>query len=251
MKNSLYFAILTGSFILFTGCIKPGNKKSTANERNTDTVNNMYFNSDDDMFIEFSFVPETVNDVTGFIPEGYILFEEISGDLNKDDVDDIVLIIKGTDEDNIIVDEYRGELDRNRRGIIVLLNRGDHYEAVSENYDCFPSENEDGGVYFAPDLYVHIEKGNLYIHYAHGRYGYWKYTFRYQNSDFELIGYDSSESNGPVINREVSINYSTKKMLERVNVNNEAESGEEVFEETWSDLDITKLDRLSEMAAIE
>ena len=63
-----------------------------------------------------------------FIPKGYVLhtyeggisagsWDEIKGDLNKDGLEDVVLIIKGTDKSKIIHDEYRGELDRNRREI--------------------------------------------------------------------------------------------------------------------------------------
>ena len=80
-------------------------------------------------------------------------------------------------------------------------------------------------VYFAPELNVSINKGNLIVHYAHGRYGYWTYSFRYQNSDFELIGYDSSQDHGPVVERSVSINLMTKKMLIRENINQDAEGG--------------------------
>ena len=85
-----------------------------------------------------------------YLPKGYVIFEKIIGDLNKDGIEDCVLIIKGTDTSKIITDEYRGKLDRNRRGIIVLFNKKDHYELAVKNYNCFSSENEDGGVYFAP-----------------------------------------------------------------------------------------------------
>jgi hypothetical protein len=194
-----------------------------------------------------------------FVPEGYVIhqseegafsdgIEEIKGDLNNDGLADMVLIIKETKKANIINDKYRGELDRNRRGIIILLNKKDHYKLALKNYDCFSSENEDGGGYLAPELVVSIENGNLIVHYAHGRYGYWDYTFRYQNSDFELIGYHLSAHNGPILDSETSMNFLTKKKLERVNVNKDIkESGDEVFEEKWSDLKMKELIRLSEI----
>ena len=78
--------------------------------------------------------------------------------LNKDGLEDCALIIKGPDKSKIVKDESRGELDRNRRGIIVLLQKNEGYELAVKNYDCFSSENEDGGVYFAPDLGVEITK---------------------------------------------------------------------------------------------
>lgn len=182
-----------------------------------------------------------------FLPKGFEVFEKINGDLNKDGIEDCVLIIKATDKNNIITDEYRGQLDRNRRGIIILFKKHDHYELAVKNYDCFSSENEDGGVYFAPELSVEIKNGNLYTHYAHGRYGYWKYTFRFQNSDFELIGYDQSESRGPIIASETSINFLTKKKQEKVNTYANAEGEEEVFKETWINISVNKLIKLSEI----
>lgn len=184
---------------------------------------------------------------TDFLPNGYVVFEKINGDLNKDGIEDCVLIIKGTDINSIVTDEYRGQLDRNRRGIIILFNKNDYYEMVVKNYNCFSSENEDGGVYYAPELSIEIKKGNLYVHYEQGRYGYWKYTFRYQNSDFELIGYDQSDNRGPIVESETSINFLTKKKLKKVNTNKNAEGGDEVFKEIWTNIKVDKLIKLSEI----
>jgi hypothetical protein len=167
--------------------------------------------------------PKTAKSPTGFVPAGYVVFEEIQGDLNKDGQTDYVLIIKGTDKDKFVNHEYQVQLDRNRRGIIIAFKNQDQYELVLENRDCFSSENEDGGVYFAPELGVGISRGNILVHYAHGRYGYWAYNFRYQNSDFELIGFERSENRGPVTERSVSINLVTKKMRIRENINQDAE----------------------------
>ena len=106
-------------------------------------------------------------------------------------------------------------------------------------------------MYFAPELSLEFERGNLIIHYAHGRYGYWRYIFRYQNANFELIGYD--ESNGGVIVRsEVSINFLTKKKLTRENINEDAhQGGDEIFEETWENIEIEHLIKLSEIKDID
>lgn len=195
-----------------------------------------------------------------FIPEGYVIntyeggisaegWNEIKGDLNKDGLEDIVLIIKGTDKSKMIQDEDRGVLDRNRRGIIVLLNKGNYYELASKNYNCFSSENEDGGAYFAPELSVGIEKGNLHINYGHGRYGNWGYTFRYQNGDMELIGYDSYSSNGPVPQYEVSINFLTKKKLtkDNLNKNDDGDHYEVKYKNTWETIKVNNLMKLSEI----
>lgn len=174
---------------------------------------------------------------TDFVPEGFVNFKEVYGELNGDGQQDCALIIKGTDKNKIIRDEYRGELDRNRRGIIVLLNGKNGYEVAAKNYTCFSSENEDGGVYFPPELAVNIVKGKLVLHYAHGRYGYWKYTFHYRKGKFLLIGYDQSDSRGPVEHYFYSYNFLTSRKLTKENINFETEYPEdEVYEETWEDL---------------
>ena len=186
-----------------------------------------------------------------FIPNGYVLYEKFFGDLNKDGQEDCILIVKGTNKDNIVINRFNEKVDRNRRGIIILFKNQEYYQLVTKNYDCFYSENEDGGVYFAPELLIKVERGNLIIHYAHGRYGFWSYTFRYQDSNFKLIGYDSSSNFGPIVNSETSINFLTKKKLVRENTNLDADGGDEVFKDTWSKILIKKLLLLSEIKDFE
>jgi len=187
-------------------------------------------------------------ELSNIVPKGFIISERINGDLNKDGAADCVLIIKGTDKTKIIKDENSEKVDLNRRGIIILLNKNNHYELATKNYDCFSSANEDGGVYFAPELSIDINKGNLLIHFGHGRYGYRSYSFRFQNSDFELIGYDSSDDSGPIVNREMSVNFLTKKKRIKENINQHAvEEGDEVFKDTWEKIQIVKLVKLSDI----
>jgi hypothetical protein len=124
-----------------------------------------------------------------FIPKGYAIYEEIYGDLNKDGIEDCVLIIKGTDKNEIIEDEYRGELDRNRRGIIVLLRQKGvitKWLLINDTI-AFPLSMRMGAFISHQSYLVEIDRGKLYVNYLHGRYGYWKYTFSYEKSDFKLI----------------------------------------------------------------
>ncbi len=186
---------------------------------------------------------EKNSNLSEFLPESYILHDTIYGDLNQDATKDCIMIIKGTDRDNIVINRFDEEVDRNRRGIIILLRKNNAYEVALRNIACFSSENEDGGIYYPPQLSLSIDKGNLYVKYGHGRYGLWQYTFRYQNSNFELIGYDASNG-GAVINSETSIDFSTKKKLKRINTNIDAEGGDEIYEETWEDIEINELLKL-------
>ncbi len=185
-----------------------------------------------------------------FLPLGHVISEEIIGDLNEDGIDDCVLLIKGTDPGKIVINRFNEEVDRNRRGIIVLFNKNNLYELVVKNYACFYSENEDGGVYFPPELIISIEHEKLYFNYGHGRYGYWKYTFRFQNSDIELIGYDkgyrSSIEADYVTFDETSINFLSKKKIEKEVIKVTAE-GREIFKETKSDIIVKEFIKLSEI----
>ncbi|PWV55582.1 hypothetical protein [Chitinophaga sp. S165] len=184
-------------------------------------------------------------------PKGYRIVGRIEGDLNKDGIQDSVLVVKATAKNRLETNADGRVVDKNRRGLIVFLGMSGQFKKVLENLDCFSSENEDGGVYFAPELSVVIDRNKLYIHYTHGRYGYWKYTFRLKGSDFELIGYDASNNTGPRVDRQVSINFLTKKRLERVNTNTSAEGGDEVFEEKRSDISLEGLAKLSQIEDFE
>ena len=237
-KSLLYLATLI--LILNAGCKDTKDKKEPAQIQ--EVLNNVEEVAENpDSPTEKGKNPED------FLPKGYVVFEKVFGDLNKDGQEDCALIIKGTDKSKFVKDESRGELDRNRRGIIVLLKNNDGYELAVKNYECFSSENEDGGVYYSPELSFEITKGKLFVSYAHGRYGYWNYTFRFQNSDLELIGYDRSNNNGPIVNNDVSINFLTSTMIRNENTNEEADSGEEVFKKTVTKIRKSELLKLSEI----
>lgn len=185
--------------------------------------------------------------ITDFVPRGYYIVEQYYGDLNKDGLSDVVLLIKKKDNMNLVENDFGDVVDRNRRGIIILFQTANGYELASKNYECFSSENEDGGVYYAPELEVEVKKGLLYFSYRHGRYGYWTYTFRYQKGDFELIGYDVVEANGPVFEKITSINFSTKKKQVKVNTNENASGEDEKYRETWSNIANKPMIRLSQI----
>lgn len=204
------------------------------------------------IFISASFFgfAELFKKPTDLIPEGYILLEQLNGDLNNDGIDDCVLFIKGLDKDKIVNDENKGELDLNRRGIIILFKKNDGFEIFLKNYECFTSEDEYNGPYYAPELSISIDKGNLYFDYNQGGKGRWKFTFRIKNTDFELIGFDyyyRSEFASDWITFDYgSINLITKKKLikEVISVD---EDGNENFKETWKRITIKKQIKLSEI----
>lgn len=48
--------------------------------------------------------------LNSFVPKGFVVFETIKGDLNKDGIQDCVIIIKGTNKSKIVRDQYKGTL---------------------------------------------------------------------------------------------------------------------------------------------
>lgn len=239
--NKYFFC--TSAILIFLGSISCNDPKTNKVSIKTNEIIHVEKKGTDKI------IPTTdkTEELNTFLPKGYVVSEKIYGDLNKDGLDDCIIIIKATDKKKIIKDENGGELDRNRRGIIVLLNKNNVYELSVKNYDCFSSENEDGGAYYAPELSVEIEKANLILHYSHGTNGYWRYTFRFQNSDFKLIGYNASSNSGPIINTETSVNFLTKNRIVKENTNENAEGDDEVFKQITTKIKRIKLIKLSEI----
>ena len=183
-----------------------------------------------------------------FIPYGFVVVEDIRGDLNNDGQADRVYLVKGTDPGRFVQHPDRGRLDRNRRGLVIVFIKGDRQELALSHPTCFSSENEDGGVYVAPELGIEIRRGKLEVAYGHGRYGYWSYSFRHKNGAFELIGHDSASHRGPVVLREVSMNLLTGRARLRVNVDPTADvMAEQRLKESWTSFAVPPPIRLREI----
>lgn len=231
MKKLARFFLLMSGIIMINACNRPSESKKDMRIAKPDTSKFADLVKDSP-----AIMPGLLNKPFDIVPTGYRIVDSVKGDLNNDQLADCIFIIKEINEKNIVKDEYRGMLDRNRRGLIILLNENGRYKELVKNYQCFSSENEDGGIYYAPEMEVEINKGNLLVYYRHGRYGYWIYTFHIANNDMQLIGYDASNNTGPVTDRETSINFLTKKKQVKENTKYDAGPGEEIFKENWSEI---------------
>lgn len=183
------------------------------------------------------------NDFLRFLPKNCYVIEEYYADLNNDNQEDCVLLIKKKDSNNVIQNRFGETVDRNRRGLIILFKDDKSFRLASKNYACFSSENEDGGVYYPPQLKIEFQKGMLVIGYGHGRYGNWRYSFVYNESDFELVNYESVSSNGPVIEREVNIDFIRKLKTTKEYIDDEGEA----YKEIQSPIALVKAIKLSEV----
>lgn len=172
--------------------------------------------------------------IAGFIPAGYSIYEEIKGDLNKDGLEEIVLIIDD------------GDSEGSRSGIIIAFNTGDHYDIALENFGCFSYEDVAFGKCGSPNrMNASIKSGFLIIDYAGGCVGTYPretYKFRYQDTSFELIGYDVvaeeylSGEDRPIILKTTSVNFLSKKM--QIKTNKTSNNKKTAFDEVWNDITI-------------
>lgn len=178
------------------------------------------------------------DNIKSFVPKNFTLLEtHCQADFNKDNQKDCVLLIKDTQKSAWQMDNYNNLVDRNRRGITILLKTKTGYQKVLENKSLLESENEDGGIYYAPELEIITKNNKLILKYLHGRYGHWSYTFDYRTidnkQDFYLIGYDSIIANGAYIKYTNSINFLTHKLQRQTNTNKDEQSDKVKFKSAW------------------
>lgn len=190
-----------------------------------------------------------------FIPKGWKSILKEKGDLNKDKLDDLVMVIEKDDPSNLKLNEGFGmdTLNLNPRTILVLFKQKEGgYKLIAQNNKGFiERENSDENPCLADPLMwnglLKIEKGILVI-----LFNYWlscgswfvnnaTYKFRFQNNAMELIGFDHSEfhrASGE--SSATSINFSTKKIEETTGLNM-FEDDEGKAKTTWRKISFPKL----------
>jgi len=184
-----------------------------------------------------------------YVPEGWKILKKAKGDLNKDGIEDLAIVIQGTDESNLESDEYH-TIDSNPRELIILFGK--------KKTGCYElSERSSTFIPIHDDLYMDdpfndmsITKGTLHLNYriwmSAGSWSTSMYTYiwRFQDDEFKLIGANTSEyhrATGESV--DISINFSTKKYSITNGNMFEAEEGEELPEETteWKTFKLKEL----------
>lgn len=194
-----------------------------------------------------------------FIPKKFNLLEsQCHSDFNQDGQKDCVLIIQATQKSAWKTNFAGDKVNRNRRGIVILFKTPHSYQKVLENQSLFASENEDGGIYFAPELMVESQKNQLIFRYGHGRYGHWSYTFDYRkinqnqkSKDFYLIGFDVASHRGAKIEYTQSVNFLTQKFRHQINLNENDNGENPKLKTTWYTLPKQPLYRLAKIQDID
>ena len=167
--------------------------------------------------------PQKAKTVNDFIPKGWKKILTTNGDLNKDKLEDTVIVIEKEDKKNIKKNDGFGpeELKLNPRILLVLFKQKDGtYVLASKNDKGFiKSEGNDDNPALMDTLDDIIIKNNvlkIVFNYFMSAGSWWTstnvYIFRFQNNVFELIGYESNAYMRNTGEEEgTSINFSTNK----------------------------------------
>lgn len=167
--------------------------------------------------------PQKAKTVNDFIPKGWKEILATNGDLNRDKLEDTVIVIEEEDKKNIKKNDGFGpeELNLNPRILLVLFKQKDGtYILASKNDKGFiKSEGNDDNPALMDTLDDIIIKNNvlkIVFNYFMSAGSWWTstnvYIFRFQNNVFELIGYESNAYMRNTGEEEgTSINFSTNK----------------------------------------
>ena len=174
--------------------------------------------------------PQKANKVEDFIPKGWKSVVVKKGDLNKDKIDDVVLVIQKDDAKNFEKSEDNTIFNYNPIAILVLFkDKNSQYNLISKNDNGFIVSKDKALVeeletLSSPDLdddlskSINIKNDTLRLltrsEYVKGA-RVTEYIFRYQNNRFELIGLENQNifANAEYIDTyNYSFNFSTKKL---------------------------------------
>ncbi|HKV12347.1 MAG TPA: hypothetical protein VJ725_29650 [Thermoanaerobaculia bacterium] len=171
--------------------------------------------------VAFPTIPAQAPAKAGFVPKRWVVEKEGRGDLNGDGVPDLMLLLHMTDPKNVMENDGLGpdQLDTNPRMLVVAFadKAASKYSLALSNHTLIPRHTIP--VMDDPLEGVAIVKGTLQVSLtSFMSAGSWytsqtKFTFRYQDGCFKLIGYDSMEAKRNTGEMStVSINYLTRKM---------------------------------------
>lgn len=201
------------------------------------------------LFIIYSFnllainFPEKSNKIEDFIPKGWKSLIIKKGDLNRDKIEDVVLVIEKNDSKNFKepVNTYYGYFADvicfNPRIILVLFkDENSQYILITKNEEGFiVSEGvslEEGYEILSAPIFgeslsnsISIKNNTLQIHTSLGWIkgsSFTDYIFKYQNKQFELIDLKTSifrnEECNTLKSNKFSINFLNKKLEKDISV---------------------------------
>ncbi len=142
--------------------------------------------------------------IESWVPQGWKVIQKAQGDLNRDGLPDVALIIENTDAKNVVANERLGpsELNLNPRHLLIgFQNAQGQYDLKLEQTQFIPSPNDEESSCLQDPLEdsapMSIKKGALRIQlnywYSCGTWYKTQYdfVFRYDGTAFALIGFDT------------------------------------------------------------
>jgi len=150
------------------------------------------------------------------IPKQYQSIKEVYGDLDKDGIQEKVVVYNMSDKE----DEING-IDRE----VVIFKKDKGNWKIWERSTSAVGNSQDGGMMGDPFEDIEIKNGILLISQSGGSSWKWGHTdkYRYQNNNFELIGYTSNF--GKLCEYWVSVDFNV--MTGKINVSKEYEKCDE------------------------
>ncbi len=197
-------------------------------------------------------IPVQAKAVGGFVPRGWVVESTSRGDLNKDGVPDLLLVLRQADPGNVVANDPASPgtegLDTNPRILVVAFARSaGGFTRILANHDFIP--RHDSPTLDDPFASAAIVKGTLRVglHFW-ANAGSWStsdstFTFRYQDGAFRLIGYDDvSSARNTGKTQIVSINFLTRK----ARIEHRDDSGDEtrIHWDTVPPAELPSLDQL-------
>lgn len=173
--------------------------------------------------VDYPVLPARATTADGFLPSGWRIEEELSGDLNGDQRDDLVLVLRQQDPRNIVEHDGFGisPLDSNPRMLaIAFAGPAGGYTLAAQNHTLITRhEAPNLSDVFEDGPGVSIVRGTLRTTlFFFSNAGSWStgsasFTFRWQDGAFALIGYDnSSMMRNSGHTESLSINYATRRV---------------------------------------
>lgn len=209
--------------------------------------------------------PQKAKSINDFVPKGWKILKDengsnfiAKGDLNKDKLEDVAIVIEKNDKKNIKKNESLGpdELNLNPRILLVLFKEknGTYTLAAKNDKGFIKSEgNEETPTLMDTLSNISIKKNVLKITFNYFMSaGSWNtssdtYIFRFQNNVFELIGYESdSYMRNTGEEEKVSINFSTNKVKSTTG-GNMFEDAKDKPKDKWRNAEFEKKYILDEM----
>jgi len=122
-----------------------------------------------------------------FLPKGWHVMTKTTGDLNKDGVADLAVLIEA---DSLVKSLKEWENDQRPRILFAAFRQPDGQYSLSVQSNESILLSNDGGVFGDPFEALEINRGSIVVRFYGGSSDRWSYVYRwrYQNKDWFLIG---------------------------------------------------------------